>query len=366
MKALILGATGVVGRRVCAEVARATEFDSVTVAGRRGDILDRLVTTYGSDRFLARDVTAGDPDSVRTAMEGADVVLSAVGPAYQWESDLVTAAIATGTDYVSLADDLSATEETVALDEGAKKTGATIVSGCGMSPGLTNLLIAFASEEIRPDEVAIAIAASSADESGPATALHFLKMLDDPAPALSDGADEVVAGCSAPRLVYFPEPIGWVETFRTGHPEIATIPRTYPDLRTLSFRIGLTEKAAMDVVRASLATGLLGSESRRRTWLRLSEPLRPALESIPPRGAPWTGIRVDVRGTDGASMRTVSLAGVDRIANLAAIPLVVAARLVGAADPGVLSPEKAFAAGDFLATVSEMGIRLARLQPERV
>jgi hypothetical protein len=77
-------------------------------------------------------------------------------------------------------------------------------------------------------------------------------------------------------------------------------------------------------------------------------------------------VRVDVRGSDSTSTRTISLAAVDRIANLAAIPLVTAAQQISDARPGVVSAEEIFDPGDFLARVSDGGIRLARLEPERV
>ncbi|HET7482167.1 MAG TPA: saccharopine dehydrogenase NADP-binding domain-containing protein, partial [Actinomycetota bacterium] len=224
MKLLVLGASGIVGRRVCREVARLEGLESVVIAGRDGALLDRLVSALGHELFSSTTLDLHDSAALRAAMEEVDVVASAAGPAYALERDAVQAAIATGTNYVSLADDLPATEEVTALDEGATRAGVTVVSGCGMSPGLSNLLVALAAREGEPEEVAISLAASSADDTGPATAMHFLKMLDDPAPALSDGVDEVARGGTGPRLVYFPEPIGWVETFRSGHPEVLTLP----------------------------------------------------------------------------------------------------------------------------------------------
>ena len=146
------------------------------------------------------------------------------------------------------------------------------------------------------------------------------------------------------------------------------MPLVYPQLRSLRFRIGLTERAAMDVVRAAAATGLLATEKKRALMLRMADPIRPVVESMPPRGAPWTAARVDVRGRIDGRPATASVAVVDHLTNLATVPLVHAAMQVGtgAVASGVMIPERAFDAGSFLSTIAEHGIRIARLDPVRV
>ena len=123
----------------------------------------------------------------------------------------------------------------------------------------------------------------------------------------------------------------------------------------------------MDVVRASAAAGLLGTESGRVRMRKLADPIRPILEMLPPRGAPWTGARIDVRGPSGGRLTTVSLAVVDHLANLATIPLVCGALqiLTGDVPTGVVVPERAFEAGMFLEQVASRGIRVARLDASR-
>lgn len=369
MKALVLGATGAVGRRVSAELAQSPEMAELVLSARDESAADRLAAVLGRERVTAARLDVTDTSGFLDAAREVDVVVGCAGPFYLFETDAVRTAIDAGTHYVSLCDDHVVVDRVLALGSAARDAGVTIVSGIGMSPGLTNLLVALAASELDVvEEIDIAVAASSADTPGPATTLHFLAQMATPAPAISDHAPEEVPAGTVPKLVYFPEPVGWVETFRSGHPEVGTLPGTYPELRSLRFRIGLTERAAMDVVRASAVARLLATEKQRRLWLRLADPLRPALEAVPPRGAPWTAARVDVRGHSGSTPATVSLAVVDHLANLAAVPLAYAALEVGAGHlpPGVLSPEVAFDTKDFLKKVGERGIRIARLDPVRV
>jgi hypothetical protein len=124
----------------------------------------------------------------------------------------------------------------------------------------------------------------------------------------------------------------------------------------------------MDVVRASAAAGLLATEKQRQVMLRMADPMRPLLELLPPRGAPWTAARVDVRGRAHDRSTTVSVSVVDHLSNLATVPLVYGALEVGGggAPAGVVVPERAFDARSFLTSIAERGIRIARLDPSRV
>lgn len=368
MKALVLGATGAIGRRVSAELAQAPDVEQLIVSGRDGRKAERLASLLGG-RTSPRVLDLSDPGALTASARDVDVVVCAAGPHYLFEVDVVRAVIDAETNYVSLCDDQSVAARVLAMNDAARDAGVAVVSGCGLSPGLTNLLVAIGADEIdEVEEIEIAVAASSADTPGDATTLHFLTQMTEPAEAISDHEAERGRAGTSPRLVYFPDPVGWVETFRSGHPEITTLPRTHPGLRSLRFRIGLTERAAMDLVRASATTGVLGSDKKRRLWMRLSEPLRPAIELLPPRGAPWTAARVDVRGRAEGRTRTVSLGVVDHLSNLAAVPLAHAARELGAGRTknGVLVPDAAFDSRRFLQTVAERGIRIARLDPAPV
>lgn len=366
MRALVLGATGVIGRRVTAELAQASDMEALIVAARDVRKADRIASLLGSERVTAEALDVTDTERLVTLARDVDVVVCAAGPHYLFEIDVVRAVIDAGTNYVSLCDDHSVATRVLAMNDAARDAGVTVVSGCGLSPGLTNLLIAIAAQEVgEVDEIDIAVAASTVDTPGDATTLHFLAQMSEPAEAISDHAPERARAGTSPRLVYFPEPVGWVETFNSGHPEIATLPQAYAGLRSLRFRIGLAERAAMDVVRASAASGLLRTDKQRRLWMRLSEPLKPVVEMLPPRGVPWTAARVDVRGRSDGRPATVSLGVTDHLTNLAAVPLAIAARELGSngSKSGVLVPDVAFDPRTFLEAVTQRGIRVARLDP---
>lgn len=363
MRVLLLGATGEMGGRTAPELLRRAEIQHLTMAGRNrerlGELTERL---QGRATVAGAELDIGSRHDLVDRMAAHDVVVSCAGPGYQLEEACVDAALESGRSYISLNDDAEAAAAAAQRSQDATTRGVSIVSGCGAAPGLSNLLAAHASRELdEVDEIEIAVAASSRDQSGPAAELHFVSMLDRVARATETAASR------SPHPVYFPEPVGWIETFGCSHPEERAFGEITADNTPVRFRIGLAEKAVMDVVRASVATGITGRESTRRSWLKMTRPLRPLLERLVPRPGGWSAIRVDVHGRSGDRTRTVSYGVVDHLVNLASISIAEgAARLLQGVRAGVATPEQIFDAKSFLNAVAERGVRFARLEPHRL
>jgi saccharopine dehydrogenase-like NADP-dependent oxidoreductase len=365
MKVLLLGASGTVGRRAARELIDEPDVDELVLGGRNEELLETVASTSPKTSVLATDLEK-EPLS---GLDRFDVICSCMGPTYLFEVACVDAAIGAGVHYVSLCDDGWIIDDVLHRDEAARDAGVAIVPGCGLSPGITNLLVAHAEREVGTiDEVLISLAVSSADAHGDASALHLLAALSKPARFLSDGVPGSEPGGSGPRLIYFPEPVGWVETFHSDHPEVRTLTRNRPDLRTLSFRIGLAERAAMDALRLSVLVGVGRSEAARRTWLELVRPLRGVLEQLPPRAAPWTAARVDVWGSSRSARSNLSFAVVDHLPNLAGVPVARTAVALGhgSIPPGVHPPDVALGRTKLLSELLRTGIRIAKLEPQEV
>jgi saccharopine dehydrogenase-like NADP-dependent oxidoreductase len=372
VKVLVLGASGSVGRYVAAEVARDPKVQSILVASRRARTAERTARLLGgpSDRVRPVTVDVTDGTAALEAFAAADVVVSAAGPAYMTEVPTIALAAKAGTPYVSLADDHAVTTEILASNAEVAASGTTVISGCGLAPGLSDLFVALGASALETvEEIDIAIARSSAESDGDATAMHFLYELTHPAPVISQHRRSEERAGTSPRLVYFPEPVGWIETFRCGHPEIETLPRRFSDLQSLQFRVGLTEKAAMDVARAAATTGIVRSETARKAFVKASNPLRPVIERMPPRGPAWTALRVDVRGRNGGRQDTLSYGAVDHLRNFASVPIGLLAPRLASGDidaPGIRALDEVVRPKDFLADMGKRGVRVARLEPVRV
>ena len=371
MRVLLLGATGVTGRKTAAELLRQPAVDTLLLCGRNEQSLERLAEAFGdSPRIQLRAFDLAEASLHTNLFAEADVVVSCAGPGYVTEEPAARAGVEGGTGYVSLCDDAEGLEQTRALNARAVETQVAVVSGCGLSPGLTNLLIAQGSRRLDDlESIDISLARSSVESHGEATTRHLLYELGQTAPVVRDGRQVNEISGSSPKLVYFPEPIGWVETFRMGHPEVLTIPERYVGIRGIQFRVGLAERITMDTARAFGATPLARSESARSLFIGATRPLRPLIDRLPPRGPAWSGARVDLHGTKDGKPRTVSLAAVDRLANVTSAVLTLAALRLGDGEvrgPGVLAIEEAFEPGPFLRDLTKRGIAVAELEPNPV
>jgi saccharopine dehydrogenase-like protein len=358
------------GRAVSAELSRFTEIEGLVLASRSLERAEWAASALGTRaRVRAVEIDVRDEPAARAAFaaSGCDVVVSCAGPAQETESPGVRAALGAGLPWVSLCDDHLVIESLAALHERITAAGITVLSGCGLSPGITNLLVTLGAAKVdRVDEIEISLALSSSELRGDAALQQFLVALGTPVPIISDHEPSTQDNLGGPRLTYFPEPVGWVETFRQGRPEVVTLPPRYPQLRSLQARTGLVEKALMDIARLAAVSGVAKNGVLRRLSLRATRPLRSAVELLPPGGSGWTSARVDVRGAAGTRPRTTSLAVVDHLSNLAALPLAVAAVALGTRSisvPGLRSADELFRPSDFLLWLTRRGIRIARLEP---
>jgi saccharopine dehydrogenase-like NADP-dependent oxidoreductase len=364
---LVLGATGAMGRRTAAELARTPEVGRVVVAGRARASLDELHAFLGGPRGKGEPVLLRSPDArdLTDLFARVDAVVSCVGPSAPVELQFVEASVAARVPYVSLCDDARVTR--AALEPSTRREGPTIVLGCGLRPGLTNLLFALAAADMDSvDAASIAIAGSVSSEKGPASELHYLECLDEDVAVLTEGRLEVNPAGSSPHLVFFPDPVGWVETFPCAHPEVFTLRRSQPNMRSLEWRFGLVERPAMDALRAASALGLARSAGRRRGWLRVSSSVMPLLERFSSARGGWTAARVDVWGTRGGHSAETSIAVVDHLSNLVTVPLAhVAVELASKRldKPGVWTADEALDAAAVLGHLARRGVRIARLQP---
>jgi lysine 6-dehydrogenase len=372
VKAVVLGGSGVVGDRVSRGLAARDEVTALVIAGRNRPRIERTVHRLRDKKVATRAATVDvtDHDEVARLAEGADVVVSCAGPFLARDASAAEGAIKAGVPYVSLGDDLTGTRKVLELNDFARAADVTVVTGCGFSPGITGLLVALAARDTTAvDDVEISIALSLLDSKGRATAVHFLTALAEPAGMVFDHAFVQEPPASAPRLVFFPAPIGWVETFRCSHPEILSLLESYPAIRSLQSKIGLEERAAMDLARVAAVAGVGRSERLTRAMLRLGRPVRPVLDRVPPKGARCTGVRVDVRGRDEGRTTSTSFGVADRFVVLASLPLVQAGIELGTRHvnkAGVHTPDRLFDPSSFLGSLIDRGLRIMRLEPNRL
>jgi hypothetical protein len=295
------------------------------------------------------DVTDGD--GLRTALEGADLVVNAVGPYHRTALVVIEAAIDLGIHYVDMTDDHEVAEALLlepSWDERARRAGVTVLIDCGVVPGLSGLLVRFAADRLdRTERVAIRFVWNY-HRDYPAAIQHFLRINSGQGPQYLDGELVRMPPFEGREHIVFEEPVGSTTVFFTGVPDPVAISRFIPGVREATAKGAFYQAEANrlleDMVRWGFTSydppgpgqpapmdylvGYLGSAEGARFF------------EIPRHDLPLA-LRVDVEGTRSGTPAMLRYEAHDRSRRAtttftALAALAVARREIG---PGVLAPE---------------------------
>jgi len=240
MKVCVLGGCGAVGSVAIQSLTEADIFDEIVI----GDVNEEkaLEIAEACDLGAASVVRfdAEDPESIKSAISGADVVLNCVGPFYRHGPTILKATIEAGINYVDVCDDFDATEVCLTMDEAARKAGVTALIGMGSSPGIANVLVRFCADHLLDECEAIDIYHAHGGEpvEGPAVVKHRIHSMSVPVPVFIDGKAERL-GMFTPEGRAFEETtdfndVGTYDVYLYPHPETITLPMHIPGVKRVT------------------------------------------------------------------------------------------------------------------------------------
>ncbi len=368
---LVLGGSGEMGSTAVADLVERTDHE-VTIGDIRPDAAAALLRRLGAPERVVR-VDVDDPGSLAAALADTEVVLNAT---YMRHNVPVTdAAIAAGVHLVDLGSYYPETLQQLERHERAVAAGCRIVPGCGVAPGLTNILARHGADRLdtvrairlysyitHPMWTSPGIVVTRFDaSSGMSLVREGGRLVEQPS---FSGEEEIV----------FPEPYGAQAVHLVPHPEPVTLPR-YLDVADVVFKVGYP-----------------ADETRRiETLLELGfdrdEPFELDGASISPRrfAAAYIGRRgigpsdrsanvkqVQVAGTrDGKPVTIVYDFAVEEVGRSASSAITgtiaaIAADLVSRGGPvGIHPPEGAFDPTVFLAALAERGFTVEQRELTR-
>lgn len=349
---LIVGGYGVVGRRVAAELAPDYP-NRVVVGGRTLTRAEEIARAVGHG-VRGRRINIAVPSSIAAALEGVAVVISCID---QPRRTLLWAAIERGLNYTDITPHLTELGRGAAydkIDAAARASGARVVLGTGIVPGISNVMVRALADELGgADEIETALLLSASDVTGPASFDYFLQELSMSFDIRVDGEDRPARAFSAPQLVEFPPPAGAQLSYLFPFSDQVLYPRTM-GARTAVTRLAIEPAWLARLLAAMVRTGvsrLTAIEGIRHAIARRRRD-RPSS-----KGARF-GLRVDVR-RDGR-LRSATLLGHAQ-ADAAAAGAAGVARLLiegDVAEPGAWMPEQIVDPGPFLSRLATRGLRV--------
>ncbi|HVG72651.1 MAG TPA: saccharopine dehydrogenase NADP-binding domain-containing protein [Vicinamibacterales bacterium] len=329
---LIAGGYGVVGQRIAADLAPDYR---VIVAGRHLEQAKATAAAIGHGA-CGRELDVTSEASITAALQGVETVVSCID---QPQRRLLHATIWRGLRYTDITPHLVELGRGAAYDEigaAARASGAHVVLGTGIVPGISNVIVRAIADSLGgADVIETSLVLSASDAAGPASFDYFLKELTMPFEVHVNGADHPAHAFSDPRVIEFPLPFGprpaylfpfsdqvlYPQTMgaQTALTRLAIEPATLSRLLAAAVRVGAARLVAQERVPQSLA--------RRRPDRTLS-------------GAARFALRVDVTH-HGRSAHATLVGGAQADAAAAGASGTVRALMEGEiAEPGVWMPEQ--------------------------
>jgi hypothetical protein len=321
--ALVVG-LGAVGVRAGRQLVDTDGVTRVLVADRDTALAADVAGVLG-ERAAAATFLPGDP-----LPDGLDVVVCALPTGL--DHAIVDAAIRAGVPLATADDDHDAIEAICNLSRNAESAGVTIAAGCGLAPGLADVLVKHATSMFsQVDEIRVA----RTGWAGPASVASVRRERRASVRSWTAGTwrEEHPRG---EELVSFPEPIG------------------ARDCRVVTGGIQLLVEAFPEVPRIWVQLG----EPPKRTWMR---------RRFGDDGE-WGAARVEVWGKGDDGHHCVVYGIVERTSVAAGTVLAVtAARLAGVLGPnlelpGVHGLARLVEPVPFLAELAQRGVRAAAFE----
>lgn len=309
----------------------------------------QLLDTPGIERVLVGARHLGDAREVATALhDGAEALrfapgdrvpdgVAAVASAVPGEADVrvARAALGAGVPFASSADRDDTLRALLALDDEAAAVGARVIAGCGLAPGLSDVLVRHAADLFdHVDEIQVA----RFGVAGPASAAAARRARGEAPFEWRDGASTVDKR-RGPQLVWFPEPVGAreCEVVATG---VDLLVRAHPQVPRITARLGEVP------------------------------PRRLPLPGRRDPGLAWGSVRVELWGDQAGARASVVYGVVERTAVATGTVLGVTAAWLSGAGPEVAhAPHPgAFGLGSvvkpvpFLAELARRGVKAATFE----
>jgi hypothetical protein len=325
LSSLLLVGAGAVGRRAAGQLADTEDVDRLLIADRHPA---RALELAGA--VEAEAIQWSPKESVP---EGVVAVAAAVDG--RAERDVAERALEAGVPVACCSEDPEAVRALLDLDDAAREAGIPLAVGCGLAPGLSDVLARHAGGAL---EVVEEIHVARCGVAGTACAKALGRGQHGHVAEWRDGVWARERAGSGRQLIWFPEPVGGRDCRRVGSGQAALLVDAFPGVRRATMRLAEIPKVS-------------GLRARRRT----------AAEQDEGWGAAW----VEVRGRRGKAQEVLVYGVVDRTAIVAGTVLAVAAvsLLRGqAAQPGAHGLAALFDPVPFLAELSRRGVKAAAFE----
>jgi len=372
MKVLVLGGAGAMGMVTVRDLAESPGVAKVVVGDVHPERVKQLKTLPASEKLLLKEVDVTNSQSLVKAMREVDAVANATP--YHLNLEVTKAAIEAEKNLTDLGGVYHMTLKQLELNELAKKAGATVVLGCGVAPGIADIVAKYGADKLDHVEE-VHIRYGEVNLTPAKYKWTFRTVLEEytSGPVVyQNGKFKNLAPFSGKHVVKFKDPIGERPCCFALYSGIATLPHTVgKGVKVVDCAMSYTEEDEQRI-RVLTEMGLTSNEPMKVGETAIT-PREFLLRCAPPpdtdvRDA--AGIVVDVIGEkDGESVKcTYDLAykyheryKTSALAYLTGVPLSIVSQMLAKGEiqeRGVLPPETAVKPEAFTAELAKKGVQI--------
>ncbi|WP_051025650.1 MULTISPECIES: saccharopine dehydrogenase family protein [Nocardia] len=234
-RVVFIGAAGEMCRLAIERFAVAGGDWQLALYDLRAELLEPLLEKLPAGTATAARLDLYDPRGLRAAIDGAALVVLGAGPYNRTAGPVLEACLEAKVPYLDFDDDIESTVHALSLHERAEAAGVPMYIGCGLSPGMTNVLAADAAAELDVVEN-IDLYWVIGDERGAigrAVLDHMLRVAAGPCLTWENGGPAMHQSWVQTRWTELGAGLGLTLMHETAHPEPVTLPRKYPDAKNI-------------------------------------------------------------------------------------------------------------------------------------
>jgi len=369
MKILVLGGAGAMGMVTARDLAESPAVSEVILGDVDIKKAKHVAKWIGSRKVSVKQM--GDRSSLLKEMKESDAVANATP--YHLNLEMMKAAIEAKKDLTDLGGVYYMTLKQLELSDAAAKAGVTVAIGCGLAPGIADILAKYGADKLDHVEE-VHIRYGEVNLTPAKYKWTFRTVLEEytSGPVIYEkGKFRQLSPFSGKHVVKFPEPIGERPCCYALYSGIATLPSTISKgVKIVDCAMTYTEE---DEQRIKVLTemNLTKTEpiledvkiSPREFLLRVAPPPDVNAKDV-------AGILVKVTGSkEGESMKcTYNLVyqyneeyGVSALAYLTGVPLSIVSQMLAKGEieqKGVLPPETAVKPKALIAELSKRGVNI--------
>lgn len=232
---VFIGAAGEMCRLAIERFARADGDWHLVLCDIRPEIVEPLAKRLPAGRASVRRLDLFDHADLLGVIDGAALVVLGAGPYIRTSEPVLTACLEAKVPYLDFDDDVESTQHALSLHEKAREAGIPVYVGCGVSPGMSNVLARDAASQLDTvEEVTLGwMVGDERPAVGRAVLQHLMHIAAGDCLTWENGGPVVHESYVETTTLHMGGGVGEILFYETAHPEPTTLPRHYPDARRI-------------------------------------------------------------------------------------------------------------------------------------